>query len=243
MKALSGLTRGLFGGGDVSGLDEGDRARMLQLEQDRAVARINAIFGRGDTPVPTAVGARTVISPHDTAYQRELMYRGARDNFTALNNEDLARQTEKANREASFGLARRGLSGSSQENDLSGELADHRNRASIDIANSADSLVGGLRRQDEQSRLNLIDRIRSGLDSSNALSSANSQLGQNADHAQQQAKGVVLGNVFGDIAGIYGANQQGLGYADAAAAYQAARAKKLLPGQNSDNQGQILRQG
>lgn len=106
-----------------------------------------------------------------------------------------------ARRDLDFYKARHGLVGSSQGIDLNTEFQRRYDRGLLDIANRADAASSGMRTSDERTRLNLINNIVAGMDQGTAMSSALTQLQNNAENARQQAMQGRIANVFADLLG------------------------------------------
>ncbi len=111
---------------------------------------------------------------------------------------DLNRQRTDTERTARFGLARRGVIGGSSELDVADRILEEYNRGVLDIGNRADQAAVRARAADERARLDLISRIRSGMQAGNALASATNALQNNLEDAKANAMAQSLGQVFSD---------------------------------------------
>lgn len=157
------------------------------------------------------------------AAARNKLYDSTRQNVLDLNLSNLKDWAEQAKRQQSFGLARRGLTGSSQEIDAGKEFQRTYDKSSSDAATTADAAALDFKTSDEKSRLNLLDQVNSGADASTALQNSINQLTLNADAATTGAKGRVINNTFGNIAQQYAYGPALAGDRSALARWQAAR--------------------
>lgn len=120
---------------------------------------------------------------------------------------DANRQKTIADRNLKFSTARNGLTGGSAAVDSNRLLGEEYTKGLLDAENKAQGAAEGLRGQDEQSRLNLLSMVRSGLDTTTAASRAGAAMQNNAGAAKTDALTQGLGDVFGSTAGVY-KNQQ-----------------------------------
>jgi hypothetical protein len=122
--------------------------------------------------------------------------------------DDANRQKSVADRGLKFSLARGGLSGGSADVDARRTLGEEYTRGILTAEDKAQGAVAGLKAQDEQSRLNLIQLVQSGLDATTAAQRANAQVAQSADAARGGATLTGLGDIFGTTANLYKTQQE-----------------------------------
>jgi len=116
---------------------------------------------------------------------------------------DANRQKGTADRRSKFALARSGLTGGSRATDAKRVLGEEYTAGILNAENQAQSAVGDLRGQDEQSRLQLLGQVRSGLDTTTAAQRAGEAIRANAQGVQGRALAGGLGDIFGATADTY----------------------------------------
>ena len=173
--------------GSGGGGDGGAAAREAerQKKQDEAIARLNVLFGYGDSE-----------DAKNNADTRARTYQGLGDAVRGYYENQLTQQRLDAERGSKFSLARRGLRGGSVNNDIMADIGERSDRAMIDIGNRADAAVTRLKAADEQARIDLISRIRAGMSGDAAIQSANQQMQNAVDDIRSNAKMGSLGQVF-----------------------------------------------
>jgi hypothetical protein len=97
----------------------------------------------------------------------------------------------------------RGASGGYDGLESQRRMLERYNDTVLDLGNRSDIMVNEARSADEQSRINLINSIRAGMDVQSASAGAANALSNNIDNAYGQAKATQLGDVFGDIRDLY----------------------------------------
>lgn len=150
----------------------------------------------------TAAGARNALYD-DTK-------KSVFDNLMRQVNE----QGDVAGRQASFSLARRGLTGGSADVDAHSALDKERTNAVLRIGNQADSAASNLKSSDETARLQLIDRIHGGMSADQAITSANIAQSNAAESAKSEALASSLGQVFSTYANYNNNQNMQNGYQD-----------------------------
>ncbi len=145
-----------------------------------------------------AENARLRAAADENAQARTQLYDRTRQDVRDYYMNDLNRQRQDTERQARFGLARRGVIGGSSELDVGDNILEQYNRGVLDIGNRADAAATRLRTADEQARLDLISRIRSGMSAGNAVQSATTTLQNNLEAARSNAMADALGQVFSD---------------------------------------------
>lgn len=144
---------------------------------------------------------------------RNELYGTVNTDIINLLSEDLNQQRTDAEREERFRLARQGLLGGSANIDTFDRILNEYGKASAGIADQAGRATTDLRMADEQSRLNLIDRVLAGENASAVLDRAATQLQQSAQDAVRQADINGMGSIFSTAADVnrYRYNQNQLG--------------------------------
>lgn len=122
-------------------------------------------------------------------------------------NTDLTRQRENATRQTKFSLARGGLTGGSAAIDAGRTLAREGQQGAIAAEQKARSGVADLQGKDEQARTQLISLAQSGNDIGNGAAQTASLLNANLQGADSNALVNGLGDVFGNTAATYKAQQ------------------------------------
>jgi hypothetical protein len=162
-----------------------ERARERSIAQ--ATGRVNAVF---DAPERLA--------------GREDFLAALRDNYMR----DLNRQKGLADRRLKFSMARSGLSGGSASVDANRTLGEDFTEGLLDAENRSQAGLADLEAQDEQSRLNILQMVRQGLDSTTAAQRAGAAMRTNIESTKTQNLMNGLGEVFGNTAGIYKQQQE-----------------------------------
>lgn len=165
--------------------------------------------------------------------QRESNYETAGQDILNFKTPQLDKQREKAERNLRFQLARTGQTGGSLAQDQKYELNDNYSRGLADLTNQKEAAVNTARAADEQTRIDLINRIRSGMDQASAVASANAQTTSNIDSARDSALGQSLQDYFSGMGYLYGQNQQQQAYNN--------RLKQLTQGTATADNGTITR--
>ena len=202
------------GGGGNGGAAQREQAR--QRRQNIAIADINRLFGiyepypsapatpsggifkqfpKPPSPDQSEIDARRAEAERNRA-AREESYADIGQSVRDYYISDLDLQQQMADRQRRFAVARRGVAGGSSDIDTSAELLRDYNRAVLDIGNRADQAANEARAADEQARLDLIQRILSGMSGDAAIQSANVALRNNISDARSNALSQRLGQVF-----------------------------------------------
>jgi hypothetical protein len=175
-----------------SGSDKAQRAaegaeRERQQAMERGTSRVNAVF---DSP--------------QRAAQLDDFIRALRDRYLI----DANRQKGTADRRLRFSMARSGLTGGSASVDANRLLGEEYTKGLLDSESRAQEAQGRLKGQDESSRLQLINMIRSGMDATTAAQRAGALMSANAQTAEGEALAGGLGDIFGGTASIYKGQQE-----------------------------------
>jgi hypothetical protein len=141
------------------------------------------------------------------APQRQGQYNDYASAVRKRYTDDANRQKGVADRNLKFSLARGGLAGGSADVDARRTLGEEYSRGILTAEDKAQQAVQGLRSQDEQSRMNLIQLVQSGLDATTAAQRANAGVAQTAQQAQAGAVTGGLGDIFGQTASTYKTQQ------------------------------------
>lgn len=172
--------------------------------------------GAGEPEAPQEEGRQSIpFQPSDEAATNkaglETLYGKIRGDAFNAGLRGLDEQKSDADRRLKFELAARGTRGGSADRDANARLFRAYNQGRMDLGTRADSIATNMRANDEQTRINLLQGIESGIDQGTAVSSALNQMRTNADRAQQEAQGGVFGNMLGSAADIYAGNQRARG--------------------------------
>lgn len=180
-------------------------------------------FGRGTNSDIGAVG----MVFNETKYQQDLdaynaavkqrddaranrtslddMYSGIGNDVSDYLTDDLNDQYETAERSGRFATARRGVRGGSSELDLIDNQQESFDKGVLEVSNRADGASNAMRSSDAKTRLDMTQRILSGMSGDAAFASAQQSMMDNSDEIRRQSLAQSLDNVFGDVSF---ANQQ-----------------------------------
>jgi hypothetical protein len=227
----------MCGGGGGGDGGYGARQDQMRREQDRAISAINTIFGRGQgqpiygtrtvdgAPVQQLIpggGGFTEVTPerqesYVTGYntrerdrnlaERERLYGTIRQDSEARLLDTLGQDRTRAERDVRFQLARQGLMGGSADVDQGRELLEQFQEGSLEARNASTASANDARAADENTRVNLINNIRSGMAESDAVSAAFAGLNNNATAARDSAMATNIGSFFDDISILRAQNQ------------------------------------
>lgn len=142
---------------------------------------------------------------------RENAYEKNRTDVFDFNKSKLDDDFSKSDRELRFELARSGLFGGSVDTDDRAKQNLAYDKGAIQARSLSDDAASKYRGADEQSRLEVINQIQSGVDSGSAIASAQRGLEIAADKAAASATGNAIGNVFSDAGLLYQDRQRQLG--------------------------------
>lgn len=138
---------------------------------------------------------------------REAQYKDFEDALRSLYQGELGRQQSTATRQSKFSLARSGLTGGSAAIDSGRQLAREASEGTLSAERNTRKGVSDLRGADEESRLRLISLAQSGSDIGNAASQTANALRANIGQASATNIASGLGDVFGNTAAAYRAQQ------------------------------------
>ena len=223
---------GKSGGGDGGAAEQA----RIKAEQDRAIARLNGLFGVANpadvvdknafyssdyTDLKNAAEARGGSveggenyfdqQGYDAALKkvsddnaiakaaRDAMYNKVGQDVFNLKLPTLQKQYDQAGSDLDINLARRGQRGGSVALMQQGELDTNYNRGLTDLANMRQSTVNNARAADENSRLDLIGRIRAGMNQADALNSASVAQQNNLAKVQDNALAQTVSDYFGGM--------------------------------------------
>lgn len=139
--------------------------------------------------------------------EREKLYGTVRENAFNAGKRGLDESREKAARDLRFELFAKGLNGGSEDVNQNALLGRTYDAGVLDLGAKADAASTSLRNSDEQTRLQLLQGIDSGMDQSSVLTSAANQLANNSDRATAEAQGTSIGDLFAN-AGLLSAQSQ-----------------------------------
>lgn len=199
----SAFERITYGAGplDESGNASGSTTTFDQAGYDAAVAA--ATQGRQDE----AAKAKAEL---------EALYGASRTNAYTAGKTRIDEQKGQADRNLKFELFARGQNGGSGEIDQKALLGREYTQGITDLGAKADDVANSLRDSNEQTRLQLLQSIDSGMDQSSALSSALGQMKVNSDKAASAATSTALDDLFTSGALIYNQNRVSQGKQNAA---------------------------
>lgn len=215
-------------GGKSSGDNGAAEQARIKAEQDKAIARLNGLFGVVDpsqavdkasfiTKKPLAVtldGNRGEENNYleRPKYEKSFNQQGYDDALKKVDSENAAikaarnalyqnvgndvfnfkklsldKNRNDAARQLKFNLFRTGNIGGSNQINQNAELDYNYNRGLTDLANLRQSTINNAKAADETSRLDLIGRIRAGMNQADAVNSASQQQQSNLAKAQDNA--------------------------------------------------------
>lgn len=136
----------------------------------------------------------------------DALYGNVRKNAFDAGKRRLDEQRGTVARDNKFELFARGLDGGSVDVDQNALIGRVYGQGLTDLGARADATATQLRTGDEQTRVSLLQSIDGGMDQGSAISSALTQMRNNADRASAEATGTSLGDLFADAGLLY---QQG----------------------------------
>ena len=164
-----------------------------------------------ETVTPKAMYQTSIVddayNTASQAYQRGAALRSSNQLYDTVSNDTYNFHKQRlddgrdlAERSLRFQLARQGQFGGSLDVDQNGELAKGYNNGLVDARNLADAARNEALARDDQTRIDLINRINAGMDEGSAIASAGSQMQSNINQARDNALSQSLGDAFGNIA-------------------------------------------
>lgn len=127
---------------------------------------------------------------------RNAMYQRVGDDVFNAKIPTLKKQYENAGSDLAINLARSGQRGGSLAVMQNSELDTNYNRGLTDLANLRQSTINNAKAADESSRLDLIGRIRAGMNQADAVNSASEQQRSNLAKAQDNALAQTVTDYF-----------------------------------------------
>ncbi len=116
---------------------------------------------------------------------------------------ELEKQKGVADRSLKFAMARSGLTGGSASADANRLLGQKYTQGILDADRLAQGAVADLRAADQNSRLNLISQVQSGLDVTSGAQQAAQALQGNLASGRSSMRASNLGDIFGGLAAVY----------------------------------------
>lgn len=116
---------------------------------------------------------------------------------------ELDKQKSVADRSLKFAMARNGQTGGSVSVDANRTLGQDYQQGVLTADRLAQGAAGDLRNADQNSRLNLISQVQSGLDMTSGAQQAAQALQGNLSSGRSNLQAQNLGNIFGGVASIY----------------------------------------
>jgi len=151
-------------GGDSGAEEARERQRAKEAKIRSGIEAVNALFG---------------------TEEREQQYGEYRQNVFDLNKTSLDRSYEDAQRQLSFGLARNSLGGSSISAYKKSKQLEDYNENIQRVNDLSDSSMNVLKVGDERTRQNLVSSVQTGLDQTNAVNQALTNMQLNYDRAKE----------------------------------------------------------
>lgn len=210
-----------MGGGGDGGYQ--DRQDAIDRDKASARARLNELFGVGDTQAAQA---------NKTA--ADGLYSKVRSDAFTAGKARVDDQKAKAGRDLKFELFAKGLNGGSVDVDQNALLGRTYSQGLTDLGAKADATAADLRGNDTAARLQLLQSIDNGMDQGSAVSSALGQLKVNSDKAAADATGSNIGDLFANAGLLYQKSQASQGRA-AANAWWRQNGGAYLPRGTSGN--------
>lgn len=180
-----------MGGG---GKSSNDVANEQRRQEEQRIAAIQAGL---------AATNKIFDSPEREAQIQDFLAANRQQYFGELN-----RQTEEAQRQLRFSLARSGTYGGRQQVDAAKDLGEAHNRGVIQADRLAQGAANEVRQADEDARLRVIQLIQSGTDATTASRMATAGLRTSLEGARSSMNADALGTVFGGFSDMYKRSQQ-----------------------------------
>lgn len=139
-----------------------------------------------------------LFAGRDDAFYKKNVY----DPSYEFQQKEIDDQRKISLRQMNFGLARQGLTGGSADVDTHGDESYNYSKALTQASQQAQSQADSARSSDEQTRLNMLGQIRSGLDQQSATESTRQALQTNIDSAKNNTSFNAVNNYLGTIAPI-----------------------------------------
>lgn len=136
----------------------------------------------------------------NAARSRNQLYDTVRNDTFNFHKQRLDDDRTQAERALRFQLARQGQFGGSLDLDQNSELSKGYNNGLLDVRNLSDAARNDALARDDQTRIDLINRVNAGMDEQSAIASANSQMQSNINQARDNALSQSLGNAFANVA-------------------------------------------
>jgi hypothetical protein len=189
-----------------SGINFGDPADLFG-GQRRADAKRAADEAKATEAARQARISGNVKDINAAFNAREPQYIELGDALRARLNEGVQLQRENAERQSKFSLSRGGLIGGSAQRDASTTLNREGREATLAAEREAQKGVAGLRAADEDARARMISLAQSGNDIGNATAATANALKANLGTASSASNIANLGDLFGNTAATYRAQQ------------------------------------
>lgn len=189
---------------EVAQESEAERERKRLLEATR---RINELFFR-DRPI----GGTSVLGGGGPKSERENLrgpiYSSVYNDVFGVQKQKIDEKAQEQQRQLGFSLSSRGLTGGSADIDSRAAEGRAYGTALQQASESAQEQSDGVRKNDEQTRLNLLSQVRSGLDSDSATNSAFEQMKNNAAVGRQDAGYGAINQYLNDVSPLFVQSQQ-----------------------------------
>ena len=148
--------------------------------------------------------AAQAATARDNRIARNTLYRDTRGDILDYFTDQLGEQRERAESAIDIDMARRGLTYGSAATDADRVLQEENDQQLMNLTTRADSAVTDMRLSDEQARLDLIARIRAGMDAQSAIAGARSAMDNNINRTREQLTSTALEGLFSEVEDLYG---------------------------------------
>ena len=159
----------------------------------------SSTFDKAGYDAAVAAENERVKALQSAGSEREKLYSTIRADTTNNLLKDLNKENLTTNRELNFNLARNGLAGSSRDVDSHRDVLDTFNQGVLRASNLGAQTANNARRTDDNTRTDLISRIRAGLDQDNAIQQSTEALKNNAAIARDNASTQSLTGFFTNV--------------------------------------------
>lgn len=171
-----------------------------RIAAEEEIARLQEQYGGYD---PGALQTQAEAAAATRASSLEDVY----GNIMDLYQTELGRQRDVERAKTEAALAKRGLYGSTVEEDIFERLGDIYGTKLTELEGRASGAVTDIEAADERAKLDLINLIQSGGDAASAMRSAESQLESGLRQREQEALSTNLANLFEGMSELYGQRQ------------------------------------
>lgn len=158
-----------------------------------------SVFDQAAYDAAVAAEQARIDKLKNAAQGREQLYTKIGQDTTNNLLTDLTRERDTTQRELNFDLARKGLTGGSRDVDASKDVLDTFLQGKLKATNLGLQQANSARVADDNTRTDLITKIRAGLDEGNAIQQSYEGMRNNASQAQDAANQQTLQGFFSTI--------------------------------------------